>query len=264
MSPQLLAALLQWQIELGADEAIGDIPCDRYAESQSTQVAAKPRGPAPTSSATDTSSQSSAPPATLDPALQATALAARAVSLEELAVLQSGFEHCELRKGARNFVFSDGRAGSRVMILGEAPGEQEDRQGKPFVGKAGQMLDRMFATIGLSRTNPDLETGLYISNCLPWRPPMNRDPTAQEIAMMLPFVRRHIELAAPEVLVIMGNSAAHAILGRKGITRLRGQWEQALGLPVLPMLHPAYLLRNPLAKREAWADLLTLLDRLTK
>jgi len=149
-----------------------------------------------------------------------------------------------------------------VMIVGEAPGREEDIEGRPFVGRAGQLLDKMFAAIGLGRGAPDPARALYIANVLPWRPPGNRDPEPDEVAMMLPFVRRHIALAAPEVLVLMGNAPAGAILGRRGITRLRGIWTEALGLPVLPMLHPAYLLRNPAAKADAWADLLALQQRL--
>jgi DNA polymerase len=160
-------------------------------------------------------------------------------------------------------VFSDGHPGARVMILGEAPGRDEDMQGRPFVGRAGQLLDRMFASIGLSRTAPDPGRAIYIANVLPWRPPQNREPTPEEIAMMLPFVRAHVTLAAPDVLVLMGNTPCGAILGQRGVTRLRGQWADALGRPVLPMVHPAYLLRNPAAKREAWADLLSLNARLT-
>ena len=255
LPPQVLAALYQWHVDLGADEAIGDDPVDRYALQPSAAVARAPASAAPPPLA--------APAHVTDPVGESRALAAQATSLEHLAQLQAAYPHCELRKGARNFVFADGRPGARVMILGEAPGEQEDRQGKPFVGKAGQMLDAMFAAIGLSRASPDLDTALYITNCLPWRPPGNRDPEAEEIAMMLPFVLRHIELAAPQVLVVMANTPSFAILGKRGITRLRGQWDSALGLPVLPMLHPAYLLRNPLAKREAWADLLSLKEKLT-
>ena len=148
------------------------------------------------------------------------------------------------------------------MIIGEAPGRDEDIQGKPFVGRAGQFLDLMFSHIGLARTSPDAKTALYITNVLPWRPPQNRDPREDEIAMMRPFLQRHVELIDPEVLVIMGNHACQALLGRRGITRLRGSWAQAIDRPALPMFHPAYLLRNPAAKREAWADLLALRARL--
>jgi DNA polymerase len=149
-----------------------------------------------------------------------------------------------------------------VLILGEAPGRDEDLQGKPFVGAAGQLLDRMFAAIGLSRSSDDPASALYITNVMPWRPPANRDPTPEEIAMMRPFVERHIALAKPQVVVVMGNTPCAALLGTKGILRLRGQWTEALGLPVMPMTHPAYLLRNPAAKREAWADLLDIQAKL--
>ncbi len=143
------------------------------------------------------------------------------------------------------------------MIVGEAPGRDEDLQGKPFVGRAGQLLDRMLGAIGLSRAE-----NVYITNVLPWRPPQNRDPKPDEIAMLTPFLARHIALVAPEVLVVMGNISCDALLGRRGITRLRGKWAEAQGLPALPMFHPAYLLRQPQMKREAWADLLELKAKL--
>lgn len=254
MDPRLIAAMLDWQAELGADECIGDEGVDRFAV---PPPAAMVPAPARTAAA-----EAPPTPALSDPVAEAQALAARARSLVELAELQSAYEHCELKKGARNFVFCDGRPGAAVMLLGEAPGADEDRQGRPFVGRAGQLLDRMLAAIGLDRQAPDTDRAVYISNVLPWRPPGNRDPEAAEIAMMQPFVRRHIELAAPRILVLVGNHACQAILGQKGITRLRGQWTGALGLPVLPMLHPAYLLRNPAAKRLAWADLLALQAKL--
>ena len=282
--PAVLAALIAWQAELGADEAITDTPVDRYAEvlqhpapPAQAQGAAKPRteaapdtgpNPGPNAKTRATAPTASAPPptGTPDPVAAAVATAqaqaAAAPDLAALAAAQSGYPHCVLKQGARNFVFADGLAGARVMILGEAPGRDEDLEGRPFVGRAGQLLDRMFAPIGLSRTAPAPQSALYIANILPWRPPGNRDPDSDEIAMMLPFVQRHIALAAPDVLVLMGNTPCGAILGRRGITRMRGQWTQALGLPVLPMLHPAYLLRNPSAKRDAWADLLALRAKL--
>lgn len=147
-------------------------------------------------------------------------------------------------------------------MLGEAPGVEEDKEGRPFVGRAGHLLDRMFAAIGLSRGAVDPARAIYITNVMPWRPPQNRDPEPAEIAMMRPFVERHIALAAPEIIVVMGNTPCAALLGTKGITKLRGAWTTALGKPVLPMFHPAYLLRQPAFKREAWADLLALQARL--
>ncbi|MEO0677775.1 MAG: uracil-DNA glycosylase [Pseudomonadota bacterium] len=239
------AAELAWQVECGVTEAIGEVPVNRY------EVVAEPKPAAtPTPVAV-------AAPAASDPLAEAEALAASADTLEALAALQEGYEHCELKRGARSFVFSDGVAGAPVMILGEAPGRDEDREGKPFVGRAGQLLDKMLSSIGKSR-----QSDIYITNVLPWRPPQNRDPKPDEVAMMMPFVRRHIALAKPEILIAMGNHSCMALLGKKGITRLRGQWHEAEGLPVLPMLHPAYLLRQPHAKRHAWEDLLALQERL--
>jgi len=184
--------------------------------------------------------------------------AARAAdSLPALRAAMGEFDNCELKRGARNLVFCDGQAGARVMIIGEAPGRDEDLQGKPFVGRAGQLLDRMLAAIDLSR-----DKNVYITNVLPWRPPQNRDPLPVEIAMMTPFLRRHVELAQPEVLILMGNISCQAVLGKRGITRLRGNWSDAWGKPALPMFHPAYLLRQPAMKRHAWADLLEIRSRL--
>jgi len=251
MDRQAALAALEWQIELGATEAIGDAPVNRYALER---AAPKPK-PAAAAAA-------SAAMPTADPVAEARALAAGAATLEDLKSALAGFEHCELKRGAMSLVFADGRPGARVMIVGEAPGREEDLAGKPFVGRAGQLLDRMFAAIGLSRESPDPGQALYITNVLPWRPPQNRDPQPDEIAMMLPFVERHVELAAPDLLVAMGNHACAALLGRRGITRLRGQWSEALGLPCLPMFHPAYLLRTHAAKREACADPLELRARL--
>tara|TARA_R110002020_G_scaffold358559_12_gene571047 strand:- start:3922 stop:4698 length:777 start_codon:yes stop_codon:yes gene_type:complete len=242
-------ALLEWQIELGADECIGDDPVDRYElpvkQIKPKQPEAKPhltKGPVRL--------------AERDAVAEAQAAARAAGTLEELRAALEAFDLCDLKKGARNMVFCDGIAGAPVMIVGEAPGVEEDRQGKPFVGASGQLLDRMFAAIGMGRTQADAP--IYITNTLPWRPPHNRDPKPEEIAMMLPFLIRHIQLADPKVLVLMGNWACQALLSKRGITRLRGTWTQAVDKPALPMFHPAYLLRNPAAKRDAWADLLNL------
>jgi len=149
------------------------------------------------------------------------------------------------------------------MIVGEAPGRDEDVAGLPFVGRSGQLLDRMLAAIGLSRRAEAPEDAVYITNVLPWRPPANRDPSTAEATMMRPFLMRHIALKAPEVLVLMGAAAARTVLATStGITRLRGAWTEAEGVPVLPMFHPAALLRDPIKKRDAWTDLLSLRARL--
>ena len=251
-------AQLAWQIELGATEAIGDAPVDRYALAAKEAAPTAPQAP-PAEAATP-----EAPSGTTDPVEVARAAASGAPSLEALADALARYPHCELRRGARNLVFADGRPGARVMIVGEAPGRDEDLQGKPFVGRAGQLLDRMFAAIGLSRGDTDPATALYITNIIPWRPPRNRDPNTEEVGMMRPFMERHVALAAPDLVVLMGNISCEAGLGQRGVTKLRGRWTEAYGVPALPMVHPAYLLRNPAAKREAWADLLSLRARLAE
>jgi len=245
-------ALLEWQVELGVTEAIGETPVNRY-EMPDQPPRRKPVAPA-------------APPVARlagdDPVAVARHVASAAQDLRQLQAALAAFELCELKRGARSLVFADGHPGARVMVIGEAPGRDEDIQGKPFVGRAGQLLDRMLAAIGLDRAAPQAAGSVYITNILPWRPPQNRDPTPEEIAMLMPFVARHVDLAAPDLLVLMGNISCLALLGRKGITRLRGTWTRALDRPALPMFHPAYLLRNPHAKREAWHDLLMLQTRL--
>lgn len=246
---QMARAALEWQHEMGVDEAIADAPIDRFAAEEAARAAQKAAAPQRTAVAR-------AAPRAVDPVAEAEAAAKAARDLDALRAAMAAYDHCELKKGARNLVFCDGTPGARVMIVGEAPGRDEDRAGKPFVGRAGQLLDRMLEAIGLDRS------GVYITNVIPWRPPQNRDPQPDEIAMMQPFLRRHIALAAPEVLVVMGNISAQALLGKRGITRLRGTWSEAEGRPALPMVHPAYLLRNTAAKRDAWADLLALSARL--
>lgn len=246
-------AALAWQVEAGADEPIVDAPVNRY------ELAAEAPKPVAANPAPQVA------PAVMvqvDATAIARATAEAARSLDDLRAAIAGFDLCELKKGARNTVFADGNPMARVLILGEAPGADEDREGRPFVGRAGQLLDQMFAAIGLSRTSPDAGTALYITNVLPWRPPGNREPEPEEIAMMRPFVERHIALVDPAVIVVMGNTPLDALTGQRGILRARGNWGQALGKPLLPMTHPAYLLRNPAAKREAWADLLSLKARL--
>jgi DNA polymerase len=257
-----LALHLAW----GADEAILEAPVNRLSPAPPARpparTAAAPAPPGPPPASPVPAAATPAAPAEADPVAAARAAAAAAGDLAALARAMAAYPHCELRHGARSFVFADGLPGARVMVVGEAPGREEDLEGRPFVGRAGQLLDRMFAAIGLSRRASDPARALYITNVLPWRPPQNREPTPAECAMMLPFLERHVALAAPELVVLMGNTPCGAVLGQRGITRLRGRWTEALGRPCLPMFHPAYLLRNPAQKREAWADLLELAARL--
>jgi DNA polymerase len=265
LDPDSALAALAWQVELGACEAIGEVPVNRYEIAvQDTPSIAAGQSPAVQGlPAPHLARIAPDPAAELALAVaEAQAAAARANDLAGLRTALDAYPHCELRKGAKSLVFADGNPAARVLVLGEAPGRDEDIEGRPFVGRAGQLLDRMFAAIGMGRDHSDPASALYITNVMPWRPPQNRDPEPSEIAMMLPFVTRHIALVDPAVIVVMGNTPLQALLGQKGITRLRGIWAEALDRPVMPMFHPAYLLRQPIMKREAWADLLTLQTKL--
>ena len=266
-------ALLAWYVEMGADEAIAHAPGDRFfwptARMSGESTIALPLA------SDDLATQPTAPSAALaapPPALAQAAsvavqsarqLAAQADSPLALEAAIAALEGCALKQTATNTVIADGNPAAPLMIIGEAPGADEDRIGRPFVGRAGQLLDRMLAAIGLDRS------GVLITNVIYWRPPGNRTPTADEIAACLPFVLRHIALIRPKVLALAGGTAARALLPPgPGITRLRGRWfdlavpglEQPV--PTLPMFHPSFLLRAPERKREAWRDLLALRARL--
>lgn len=244
-------SVLEWQMELGVSEAILDAPVNRFE----LQDKARPA----TSKTAKVVAQIAKEESPVDIAGQ---IVRRVTSISDLRDAIANFEHCQLKRGARNMVFSDGNPAARVMIVGDVPGRDEDTQGKPFVGRSGQLLDKMFSAIGMSRDAVDAERAVYLTNVVPWRPPQNRDPSQDEINMMAPFLIRHIELAQPEVVVAMGNISCAALLGERGITRLRGTWAKVAGIDVLPMFHPDYLLRSPLSKREAWMDLLQIKSRL--
>jgi DNA polymerase len=181
-----------------------------------------------------------------------------ATSLEELRLSSEAFEGSPLKKTATHLVFGEGNPRAPLMFIGEAPGAEEDRLGRPFVGASGQLLDKMLAAIQLDRTQ------VYITNILPWRPPGNRTPTTDEMALFLPFVRKHIALVAPRILCLVGGTAVKALLARQeGIIRLRGNWlPYEGGIEVLPTYHPAFLLRSPGRKKEAWQDFLALHKKL--
>jgi DNA polymerase len=252
-----LAAALALQCDWGADEALMESPADRLTAREAAprpEPAPKPEPP-PRPSRVAPVALATAPPAVT----QAEALAEAAADLAALKAAIAGFDGSPLKETATNLVFGEGVADAGLMLIGEAPGADEDRAGRPFVGASGQLLDKMFASVGLSR-----ESNFYITNILPWRPPGNRTPTDAEVALFLPFLRRQVALIRPKQLVLVGGVAAKGLIGGKdGITRLRGRWHEVeipgLGrLPALPTLHPAYLLRSPASKREAWADLLLL------
>lgn len=255
-----MLSALEWQIELGVDEAICETPINRFEEPAKAKVSAEPAATAAAPTAEALRGPTSSP-ALVQDSPDTAVLAASATTLEELATSMRNFDGTPLKAAARQFVFCDGLAGADLMIVGEAPGQEEDRQGKPFVGRAGQLLDRMLAAIGRSRTETDPPKSVYITNMLPWRPVGNRTPTPEESALFLPFVLRHIQLARPKVLLSMGNTPTKALLKTSiGIKRMRGQWvdHAATGLRLLPTFHPAYLLRQPADKKLAWQDLLSL------
>jgi DNA polymerase len=262
--------LLEWYKAMGVDEAIAGEPQDWFAQesdadtrppplsgSFAPEVKRKarelPRAPLPhlpAQSALETSSD----------VMSARELARSAGSLQELRALLETFDGCALKKTASRLCLSRGSPDARLMLIGEAPGKDEDAQGAPFVGRAGQLLDRMLAAIGLS------ESDVYITNLVFWRPPGNRTPSPQEVQVCQPFVERQIELLAPQVLVFLGNAAAKQLTGAtEGIMKLRGKWltyPLGPGIRAMATLHPAYLLRTPIAKRLAWRDLLAIRDAL--
>jgi DNA polymerase len=253
LTPQRAAEVLRWWVEAGVDIALDEAPHNRFVE----RPAPLPPKAAPVAPARPAVRTEPAPAAPDDARRSAASIASGAQSLEELRDLLEKFDGCGLKATATRLVFSDGAPDARIMLVGEGPGGDEDRIGRPFVGRAGQLLDRMLAAIDLDRSK------VYIANVVPWRPPGNRTPTPQETTICLPFIRRQIELVAPKLLVCLGGSAAQTLLGLKeGITRTRGQWfDYAMGdavIKALPMLHPAYLLRQPAQKRAAWRDLRTL------
>lgn len=249
-------AMLQWQVDLGADICVDEAPQNIHL-----QVVA---GPAPTQQ-TVVAAPAKAAPAPTGPILtaaieEARQLADAATTLAELEAAVRGFTGCALKKTATNTVFAQGNPASRLMFIGEAPGADEDRQGFPFVGASGQLLDLMLSHIQLKR-----ESDFYITNTLFWRPPGNRPPTTDELEICRPFVEKHIALIDPKIMVLVGGTATKAVLNdTRGITRLRGQVFQYKNdymtheVPVHVIYHPSYLLRQPTAKKQAWADLLAL------
>lgn len=277
-----LIANLDFHVEAGLDLFLDEAPHDRFAETDSPEPArAAPSRPAPERHSperarpalddtfrTELPPRGSAPPpartfgqsASAKPGEAAGDARARAKdvqTLEELEALLAGFDGCPLKFTAKNLVFADGNPAAKLMFIGEAPGADEDRVGKPFMGRSGKLLDRMMAAIGLDRTNA------YVTNIVPWRPPGNRNPTPQEVSICRPFIERQIELADPDLIVCLGSPATQAITGTKdGILKARGRfYPYRVGsreIRALATLHPAYLLRQPLQKRLAWRDFRTL------
>jgi len=258
MATRDILSLLQWYVESGVDETIDETPLDWFTLSeQPTQK------PLPAKSQQLPQLRAATPMVSVEEiARQAEELAASCDSLTALKEAIEGFNGCSLKKTAATTVFSDGNPDSGIMLIGEAPGVEEDRQGKAFAGESGQMLDRMFKAIGLEREND-----FYLTNILPWRPLGNRIPTAEEIAICLPFIKRHMALFNPKIIILLGGIAANCLLkSNLGIARLRGKWlTYDLGSDVIPvraLFHPAYLLKQPKAKGDAWRDLLEIKAKL--
>ena len=289
-------ALLEWYGEVGIDAFLTETPRDRFEETREAIAArgarrsspanaprtgasanltptSRERGPAPAEAksrgAPSASPQSSTGELPLGPDIALADARSRARSAKTLAELQealASFEACGLKVTAKSCVFDNGREDADLMLIGEAPGRDEDIAGEPFVGRSGRLLDRMLASIGIERAD------VRVTNTVPWRPPGNRPPTPAETAMCLPFLQRHIELVRPKILVCLGSPSTKAVLGaEEGIMRLRGKWLSYTmdltpegTIPATAMLHPAYLLRQPAQKRFAWRDLLALKLRLAE
>jgi DNA polymerase len=291
-TPAEIAELLAFYASAGVDEALEDAPINRFAEAAAKSAERRPaerapaaprrearpespttpeRTPAPAKtpnppaplSGLDASNIPDAParvPAAAVPdeaqAAAARQLAARATTLDELRQHMAAFDGCNLKFTAKNLVFADGNPNADLMLVGEAPGRDEDLEGLPFVGRSGRLLDRMLAAIGLDRNSA------YIANVIPWRPPGNRTPTPHETEICRPFIERQIELVNPKVLVNLGGPSAKTLLNTtEGILRLRGNWRvhttaSGVAIPAMPTLHPAYLLRTPAHKKLAWRDFL--------
>ena len=264
LSEAEILGLLRWHADMGVDVALDEAPHNRFAEAEATHPRPGARPHAAPPAAAIAPPRAAAPLAA--PLAQAAGLSADAAAqsaretareaktLDELRALLEAFDGCALKATATRLVFADGNPQAKIMLVGEAPGADEDRIGRPFVGRAGQLLDRMLAAVGLDRTS------VYIANTIPWRPPGNRDPSPIETAICLPFLQRQIALVAPEIIVCLGKSSMQTLLGRKeGVMRARGHWfdysDGQSSARALVMLHPAYLLRQPAHKRLAWRDL---------
>lgn len=253
--------------DAGVDEVLVDAPIDRFAASDLARAASAAAKTSPGPARRGAARPAGATPVTDigagDGAGAAREIAGAAPDLPTLRASLAAFEGCALKRTAKNLVFGDGNPNADVMFIGEAPGADEDREGLPFVGVSGRLLDRMLASIGLDRGSA------YITNILPWRPPGNREPTPGEIAACMPFIQRHIELVAPRILVLIGGTSAKTLLGRReGIMRLRGRWlayrteTSDRAVPALATFHPAFLLRSPAQKANAWRDFLMIKQKL--
>lgn len=262
---------MEWYVEAGVDILLEDNPIDRFSETppaprQKAKSSSDQSAPSPAQRLAQKAENAPRPAPSVKPQTtmpdgatveMAKSIAAQAMSLEALKEAMASFDGCNLKRTAKSLVFADGNPEAKIMLIGEAPGRDEDIQGLPFVGRAGQLLDKQLAAIGLDRTT------VYITNVIPWRPPGNRTPTPQETEICRPFIERHIELINPDVILMLGGSCAKTLLKTSdGIMKLRGKWSEIktenTSVKAIPTLHPEYLLRQPAHKRLAWQDLLCL------
>lgn len=263
--------IMEWYVEAGVDVLLEDNPIDRFSETPpppraKAKVSSGQSAPSPAQRLAQKAENTPRPapksnPQTIMPDASsvemAKSIASNAMNLEDLKSAMASFDGCNLKRTAKSLVFSDGNPEAKIMIIGEAPGRDEDIQGLPFVGRAGQLLDKQLAAIGLDRTMA------YVTNVIPWRPPGNRTPTPAETEICRPFIEQHIELIKPDLILMLGGSSAKTLLKTNdGIMKLRGKWTEVktdtISVKALPTLHPAYLLRQPLHKKLVWLDLLSL------
>ncbi len=270
-----LEALLRWYVAMGVDMAVQEAPHDRFADFATAMAARRAASaqPQPAPAAASLPSGKAALPGRSAPApmrpvaiaasaeeaiQEARARAHAALTLDELRANMEGFDGCALKRTASQLVFADGNPKARIMLLGDAPSGDDDREGRPFVGAPGRLLDRMLGSIGLDREQ------VYLANIVPWRPPGNRKPTEQEIAICLPFARRQIELVDPDILVCLGDWCSQALLGvKEGIMRARGKAyeypvSEGRNIRAFVMLNPGFLMKQPRHKKPAWLDLRSL------
>ena len=266
----VLKATLQWYLDQGVDEILGQEPVDRTlmpvlptAPALKSASSQAPKSPSTASQTANLSASMSddAPQETLANALamqeQARQLAGGCKNLEELKAAIEGFDGLSIKKTAMNMVFADGNPKASIMVIGEAPAGDDDKQGKPFLGAAGKLLDRILISIGLDRGAEDIKNAAYLTNVLNWRPPGNRTPSQAEMDISLPFIKRHIELVQPKIIVLLGGGPGQLLLDRKeSISKLRGSFHEFAGIPSIVTYPPAYLLTTPAQKRAVWQDVL--------
>lgn len=265
---------LQWYVEHGLSDILHDEPQDRTKAVEIEIPVMQPMARDQPRGMPEAGAPSVALLGKSEAYDEAVKLARAATSIKDLAQTIYDFDGIGIKKNAMNMVFSSGHENAKIMVIGDVPGADEDRQGTPFAGECGRLLDKILATIGLNRSAEEPEKSVYLSNVINWRPPGNRSPTEAELAVSLPFIERHIQLVAPKILVLCGGTAAQILLGRsESISRLRNSWhdyttqcpelvqEGAVSIPTIVTYHPQYLLHTPLQKKAVWKDVLEIAQK---